>query len=78
MGIEWAATLLGCVAVAFIPVPILLILYGKKIRAKSKMAPAPDIMLDKKRDEEARAGGDSGDSNGTDGPIGAEAEKKAA
>lgn len=65
MGIEWASTLLGCVAVAFIPFPVAMLFYGKKIRAKSKFAPAPDILLDKKRDEEARAGGDVGDTNGT-------------
>jgi DHA1 family multidrug resistance protein-like MFS transporter len=33
--------------------PIFFYLYGKKIRAKSKFAPAPDIQQDKKRDEES-------------------------
>ena len=57
MGVEWAATLLGCVAVALVPMSVAFLLYGKKIRAKSHFAPAPDILLDKKRDEEARIGG---------------------
>lgn len=60
MGIEWAMTLLGCVAVLFIPMPFFFYFYGKKIRARSKFAPAPDIQQDKKRDEEA--GGQSEDS----------------
>lgn len=62
MGIEWAATLLGCVAAILVPLPIFFSIFGKRIRARSKFAPAPDIELDKKRDEEARMGGDAGDS----------------
>ncbi|KAF2677973.1 MFS general substrate transporter [Lentithecium fluviatile CBS 122367] len=54
MGIQWASTLLGCVAVVCIPMPVVFYLYGKKIRAKSKFAPAPDLEKDKRRDEEAR------------------------
>ena len=54
MGVEWAATLLGCVAVALAPMSVVFLLYGKKIRAKSNFAPAPDIALDRKREEEAR------------------------
>lgn len=53
MGIQWAATLIGCVAVVLAPMPIFFYLYGKKIRAKSNFAPAPDIAQDKKRDEES-------------------------
>ncbi|KAJ9141828.1 MFS general substrate transporter [Pleurostoma richardsiae] len=39
MGIEWASTLLGCVAAAMIPIPIVFYIYGPKIRAKSHFAP---------------------------------------
>jgi len=39
MGIEWASTLLGCVAAALVPVPIWFYLRGAKIRAKSAFAP---------------------------------------
>ena len=58
MGIEWAATLLGCVALVLVPMPIVFYMFGKKIRGKSKFAPAPDIAQDKRRDEEARIGGE--------------------
>ena len=39
MGIEWAATLLGCVAAAMVPVPVWFYLQGAKIREKSAYAP---------------------------------------
>ncbi|KAL7930085.1 major facilitator superfamily domain-containing protein [Trichoderma chlorosporum] len=39
MHIEWAATLLGCVALALCPIPFIFYFYGAKIRAKSKIAP---------------------------------------
>jgi len=39
MGIQWAGTLLGCVAAALVPVPIWFYLRGAKIRANSKFAP---------------------------------------
>lgn len=39
MGIQWAATLLGCVAVVLAPIPFILYKYGDKIRAKSAYAP---------------------------------------
>jgi len=57
MGIQWASTLVGCVAVLLAPMPVFFYIYGKRIRAKSKFAPAPDIVQDKKRDEES-AGSD--------------------
>lgn len=56
MGIQWASTLVGCVAAAMIPLPIIFLLYGRKIRERSKMAPSPDIAQDKRRDEEAKLG----------------------
>jgi DHA1 family multidrug resistance protein-like MFS transporter len=54
MGIQWAATLLGCVALILVPMPVVFYVFGKRIRAKSKFAPAPDIQQDKRRDEESR------------------------
>ncbi|KAK4198503.1 putative polyamine transporter [Triangularia verruculosa] len=39
MGIQWASTLLGCVAVALVPIPIIFYMYGDRIRAKSAYAP---------------------------------------
>ena len=40
MGIQWAATLLGCVAVVLAPIPFIFWKYGPAIRAKSAYAPA--------------------------------------
>ncbi|KAF2186368.1 MFS general substrate transporter [Zopfia rhizophila CBS 207.26] len=56
MGIEWASTLLGCVGLLLVPMPIVFYLFGKKIRMKSKFTPAPDIEQDNRRDEERRVG----------------------
>ncbi|EEY19283.1 polyamine transporter 1 [Verticillium alfalfae VaMs.102] len=39
MGIEWASTLLGCIAAVLAPIPLIFWLYGHKIRAKSAYAP---------------------------------------
>lgn len=55
--------LLGCVALLAVPMPVLFYIYGKKIRGKSKFAPAPDIEQDKRRDEEARLGGSDESTN---------------
>jgi DHA1 family multidrug resistance protein-like MFS transporter len=39
LGVAWATTLLGFLAVAFIPVPILFFIYGEKLRKLSKFTP---------------------------------------
>ncbi|KAL1884382.1 hypothetical protein VTK73DRAFT_76 [Phialemonium thermophilum] len=39
MGIQWASTLLGCVAAALIPIPVIFYVYGHKIRQRSSFAP---------------------------------------
>ncbi|KAE8353194.1 major facilitator superfamily domain-containing protein [Aspergillus coremiiformis] len=39
MGIQWASTLLGCVAAILVPIPVLFYLFGKQLRMKSKFAP---------------------------------------
>ena len=52
IGINWGMTLIGCVSALLVPMPFFFHFRGKNIRAKSKFAPAPDIQLDKKRDEE--------------------------
>lgn len=61
-------TLLGCVAAILVPMPFIFYFMGRKIRAKSKFAPAPDIEQDKKRngDEESQVA-DEKDSNGSNG-----------
>ena len=40
MGVNWAGTLLGCVALVLVPIPIIFYKYGAKIRQKSKFAPS--------------------------------------
>lgn len=39
LGVNWASSLLGFLTVAFLPVPILFFIYGKKIRQMSKYSP---------------------------------------
>lgn len=39
MGIQWASTLLGCVALVLAPIPFIFYKYGAKIRSKSAYAP---------------------------------------
>ncbi|KAL6703999.1 hypothetical protein ACN47E_008850 [Coniothyrium glycines] len=39
MGIQWAATLLGCIAAVLVPVPVWFYLRGAKIRERSAYAP---------------------------------------
>lgn len=43
MGIQWAATLLGCVATALVPIPVIFYLYGKRLRMKSRFAPTFEL-----------------------------------
>lgn len=55
-------TVCGCFSALLIPMPFIFYFFGKRIRAKSKFAPAPDIEQDsKRRDEEA--GGTVGDTD---------------
>lgn len=39
MGVQWAGTLLGCVAIALVPLPVIFYLKGAKIRERSTFAP---------------------------------------
>lgn len=39
MGIQWASTLLGCIGVVLIPIPVIFYIYGHRIRAMSSYAP---------------------------------------
>ncbi|KAI0479186.1 major facilitator superfamily transporter [Xylariaceae sp. FL0804] len=41
LGIQWASTVLGCIAAVLIPIPVIFYLYGARIRSKSKFAPTP-------------------------------------
>ena len=37
LGVDWACTLLGCIAVALAAIPFLFIKYGKALRARSRL-----------------------------------------
>ncbi|KAI9669964.1 MAG: hypothetical protein M1831_007000 [Alyxoria varia] len=63
MGIEYAGTLLGAVAAVLILLPVTFMTYGKKIRAKSKMAPAIDLKMDTKKKDVESSGSDDDKAN---------------
>ncbi|KAL4778176.1 major facilitator superfamily domain-containing protein [Aspergillus varians] len=42
LGIQWAGTLLGCIAVVMIPIPVLFLIYGPRLRSMSRLAPGVD------------------------------------
>lgn len=69
IGINWGMTFLGCLSTVLIPMPFIFYFFGKKIRAKSKFAPAPDIEQDKRaRNDEAQgAVGAGSDESGNGG-----------
>ena len=39
LGVNWAGTLLGCVALVLVPIPVCFLIYGERIRQKSAFAP---------------------------------------
>jgi len=51
MGINWAGTMLGCVAVALVPIPVIFYKYGARIRQKSSFAPTKPMSLPSEEDE---------------------------
>lgn len=50
LGVDWAGSLLGFLAVAFMPIPFLFYIYGEKLRRHSRYAPKNVGQI--KRDEE--------------------------
>ncbi len=54
IGVNWAGTLLGCVALLLVPIPIIFYKFGHRIRQRSKFAPtAPKVAAS---EEEVGAG----------------------
>ena len=45
LGVNWAGTLLGCVAALLVPIPILFYIYGHKIRERSAFAPTGPLAI---------------------------------
>ncbi|KAL4904350.1 hypothetical protein BDW74DRAFT_185648 [Aspergillus multicolor] len=50
LGVQWTGTLLGCIAVAMIPIPVLFRMYGPWLRQRSKLACASVYSPQKKGD----------------------------
>lgn len=65
LGIEWAATLLGCLALVMVPIPLLFYLFGARIRRRSKFAPSLDLKMPPPIQEDTSESGV--DSNGEKG-----------
>lgn len=41
---RWATTLLGCIALVMVPIPVVLIKFGPRLRAQSKYAPSGPLV----------------------------------
>lgn len=88
MGIQWASTLLGCLAAAMVPIPVIFYVYGRRLRRRSRFAPTfplqPPPEPQEQSAEDARAdaiGGPLANDNGaesdgaTDQAVDSEKEK---
>lgn len=60
LGINWAATLLGGIALLLAPMPFLFYKYGSRIRTKSSFAPCIDLKVGKFLKEAAAEKGQQG------------------
>lgn len=45
LGVQWACTLIGCLALLLAPLPYVFWKMGPRIRAKSKFAPCIDLKI---------------------------------
>ncbi|KAG2411644.1 hypothetical protein HFD88_009200 [Aspergillus terreus] len=48
LGVQWAGTMLGCIAAIMIPIPVGFMMYGPWLRGKSKLACSPIYDVEKK------------------------------
>ncbi|KAJ5826058.1 hypothetical protein N7474_003196 [Penicillium riverlandense] len=55
LGIQWAGTLLGCLALIMVPIPLAFIKWGPALRKMSKFAPTSGPMAEKRPEKEPRA-----------------------
>jgi MFS transporter, DHA1 family, multidrug resistance protein len=55
LGTNWAATVLGGIALVLAPIPFLFYKYGSRIRTKSSFAPCIDLKVAKFLEEERAA-----------------------
>ncbi|KAH2685318.1 hypothetical protein KXV51_009642 [Aspergillus fumigatus] len=47
LGVQWAGTLLGCLALIMIPIPLAFIKFGPRLRRRSRFAPSPVVFEEK-------------------------------
>lgn len=47
LGVQWAGTLLGCIAAIMIPMPVAFMIFGPWIRQRSKLAASPARDMEK-------------------------------
>jgi len=61
MGVQWAGTLLGCVALLLVPVPVWFLYKGAEIRSKSTFAPTMGAPAEPEKDSdvEVRSGSET-------------------
>ncbi|KAL4892022.1 MFS multidrug transporter [Aspergillus ambiguus] len=48
LGVQWAGTMLGCIAAIMIPIPVVFMVYGPWLRGKSKLACSPIYDVEQK------------------------------
>jgi DHA1 family multidrug resistance protein-like MFS transporter len=51
LGVNWAGTLLGCIALCLVPIPICFIVYGERLRRKSSFAPTKPLPSEEETEE---------------------------
>ncbi|KAH0544712.1 hypothetical protein FGG08_001217 [Glutinoglossum americanum] len=51
LGVNWASTLLGFIALAMVPIPVVFVVYGAKIREHSKFAPTMKVRSEDEGEE---------------------------
>ena len=52
LGVNWAGTLLGCVALCLVPIPVCFLIYGERIRRKSAFAPTKPLVPETEEETE--------------------------
>ena len=50
LGVNWAGTLLGCVALLLVPIPVCFLIYGERIRRKSAFAPTRPLVSEEEEE----------------------------
>jgi MFS transporter, DHA1 family, multidrug resistance protein len=56
LGVNWAGTLLGCVALCLVPIPVCFLIFGERIRRKSAFAPTRPLEPPSEEEEDPSAG----------------------